>query len=429
MSEQYIKPNIPSKSFCTLPWTHLNIQPNGDIYPCCMAPYNKPIGNISKTTLEEIWNGDDMKNIRKEMLSGKRPETCKRCFLLEDNNIISPRTHHNHFFKDRIEHFVENTNPETGEFNEFKLKYWDFRWSNRCNFKCRMCGVFSSSKWYEDAKVIHGHDSETKGVYQFNINGKENVFDLVDKFIYDVEEIYFAGGEPLVMDENYLILEKLIEAGRTDVTLRYNTNFSHLTYKKWDLFDMWMKFQNDPKGSVSLFASLDAAGDLAELVRSGTNWPKVEENLKKCINAGINVVFSPTVSLLNMYHIDKLIEAAERVGLNPNSFSVHNLLTDPLYYDIRLLPDYLKESFINKLKNYKENGCPINFKIIVQKIIDVWGDYINQEFSGDRFYWEKELIRITEGLDNLRNEDFLLVNPQYTEWFADIKKRIGNGII
>jgi hypothetical protein len=130
-----------------------------------------------------------------------------------------------------------------------------------------------------------------------------------------------------------------------------------------------------------------------------------------------------------MYHIDKLIEAAERVGLNPNSFSVHNLLTDPLYYDIRLLPNYLKESFINKLKNYKENGCPTNFKIIVQKIIDVWGDYINQEFSGDRFYWEKELIRITEGLDNLRNEDFLLVNPQYTEWFADIKKRIGNGII
>lgn len=59
----------------------------------------------------------------------------------------------------------------------------------------------------------------------------------------------------------------------------------------------------------------------------------------------------------------------------------------------------------------------------------MWGDYINQEFSGDRFYWEKELIRITEGLDNLRNEDFLLVNPQYTEWFADIKKRIGNGII
>jgi sulfatase maturation enzyme AslB (radical SAM superfamily) len=252
---------------------------------------------------------------------------------------------------------------------------------------------------------------------------------LVDKFIYDVEEIYFAGGEPLVMDENYLILEKLIEAGRTDVTLRYNTNFSHLTYKKWDLFDMWMKFQNDPKGSVSLFASLDAAGELAEVVRNGTNWPRVEENLKKCIDAGINVVFSPTVSLLNMYHIDKLIESAERVGLNPNSFSVHNLLTDPQYYDIRLLPDYLKESFINKLKNYKENGCPNNFKIIVQKIIDVWGDYIHQEFSGDRFYWEKELIRITEGLDKLRNEDFLRVNPQYTEWFADIKKRLVNGII
>lgn len=421
--------NIPSETFCSLPWTHLNVQPNGDIFPCCMSPYDKPIGNTSRDTLEEIWNGNEMKLIRKQMLSGKRPAACARCFNLEDNGVISPRDHHTRFFEDRIEEFVANTNKETGEYNDFKLRYWDFRWSNRCNFKCRMCGVFSSSKWYEDSKIIHGHEDESKGVFQFNINSKENVFELVDKFIYDVEEVYFAGGEPLVMDENYLILEKLIAAGRTDVKLRYNTNFSHLKYKKWDLFEMWMKFQNDPKGNVSLFASLDAAGELAEVVRNGTNWIKVEANIKRCIEAGIGVIFSPTVSLLNMYHIDKLIEAADRVGLYPHSLSVHNLLTDPSYYDIRLLPDYLKESFINKLKNYKEDGCPHNFKVIVQRILDVWGDYINQEFPGDRNHSEIQLVKITEKLDELRNEDFLGVNPQYTEWFNEIKKRMNNGVI
>ena len=192
---------------------------------------------------------------------------------------------------------------------------------------------------------------------------------------------------------------------------------------------MWMKFQNDPKGNVSLFASLDAAGELAEVVRNGTNWVKVESNIKRCVDAGISVIFSPTVSLLNMYHIDKLIEAADRVGLNPHALSAHNLLTDPTYYDIRLLPDYLKESFVNKLKNYKEDGCPHNFKVIVQRILDVWGDYINQEFPGDRNHSEIQLVKITEKLDELRDEDFLGVNPQYTEWFNEIKKRMNNGVI
>lgn len=415
--------NLPSKTFCSLPWTHLNVQPNGDIYPCCMSPYNQPIGNTRTDTLEEIWNGEKMRTIRKQMLTGERPDACQRCFLLEDNGVVSPRTHHTEFFEDRINEFVSKTNPDTGEYSEFKLRYWDFRWSNKCNFKCRMCGVYSSSKWFEDAKAVHNHEAPNNGVFQFNVNSRENVFELVDKFIYDVEEIYFAGGEPLVMDENYLILEKLIAAGRTDVHLRYNTNFSHLKYKKWDLFDMWMKFQNDPKGRVSLFASLDAAGELAEVARSGTNWPRVEENLKKCIQAGINVIFAPTVSLINMYHIDELINAAHRVGLYPGGFSVHNLLTDPSYYDIRLIPNDIKEKFIKKMEHFRDTAAPPGYANLIDRILQIWLDFINQDFPGNREEAEFSLYRVTTILDERRGEDFIKVNPQYTEWFKDIEKR------
>jgi radical SAM protein with 4Fe4S-binding SPASM domain len=142
--------NQISKSFCVLPWVHLNVQPNGDIYPCCMAPYGKSIGNTTDNTLEEIWNGEDMKTIRKEMLVGERPKLCERCFLIEDSGLLSPRNTHNHFFDKDVNELIKDTNPETGHNDKFVLKYWDFRWSNICNFKCRMCGAFSSSKWYED---------------------------------------------------------------------------------------------------------------------------------------------------------------------------------------------------------------------------------------------------------------------------------------
>ena len=91
---------IPSKTFCTLPWIHLNTQPNGDIYPCCMAPYGDSIGNTKDNTLKEVWNGDDMKSIRKDMLKGERPKACSRCFLIEDTGMHSPRHTHNKLFND-----------------------------------------------------------------------------------------------------------------------------------------------------------------------------------------------------------------------------------------------------------------------------------------------------------------------------------------
>jgi sulfatase maturation enzyme AslB (radical SAM superfamily) len=167
-----------------------------------------------------------MKTIRKEMLEGERPNLCERCFLIEDSGLLSPRNTHNYFFDNEIPDLIKETNPETGHNDKFVLKYWDFRWSNICNFKCRMCGAFSSSKWYEDETALYGTKMDNNGLLNYNSDSKEDIFKYVDRFINDVEEIYFAGGEPLIMDEHYIILEKLIAAGRTNVRIRYNTNFN-----------------------------------------------------------------------------------------------------------------------------------------------------------------------------------------------------------
>lgn len=413
-------------TFCILPWLHLNVQPNGDIYPCCMAPYGDNIGNTSTHTLEEIWNGPEMNMIRKQMMRGDRPHLCQRCFLIEDNGLNSPRFTHNDYFKNRITEVLDDTNPDTGEVKDFKLRYWDFRWSNICNFKCRMCGVYSSSKWHQEAVELHGDNTAipSKGILEFNSNGKENVFAQVDKFINDVEEIYFAGGEPLVMEEHYLILEKLIAAGRTDVRLRYNTNFSHLKFKKWDLFAMWQKFLDDPKGQIQLFASLDAVGELAEVIRDGTKWSKVYQNIKRCQETDIKIYFSPTISILNMFFIEELIDVAAELKIDRDKVNVNNLLTTPDCYDIRLLPDYLKEELLDKLRDYRDNRCPDSYKVVMNYAYNSWETFIKEEFKGDRYTAEKELLRQTVYLDISREQDFLKVNPQYTKWFQDIRQRL-----
>jgi radical SAM protein with 4Fe4S-binding SPASM domain len=412
------------KTFCILPWNHLNVQPNGDVYPCCMAPYGETIGNTKNDTLEEIWNGKDMKGIRKQMLKGERPHLCNRCFLIEDSGLTSPRYTHNRMFEKDIEEAVSKTDPETGEYSEFKLKYWDFRWSNICNFKCRMCGVYSSSKWYEEAKELHNDAVGNNGVIQFNSESKEDIFEMVDKFIHEVEEIYFAGGEPLVMEEHYLVLEKLIAAGRTDVRLRYNTNFSHLKFKKWDLFGMWQKFIDDPKGNIQLFASLDAVGKLAEVIRNGTKWDKVYQNVKRCRDANMEVHFSPTVSLLNMFFIDELVDVANELNIDPDKLNVNNLLTSPPWYDIRIMPAYLKKELLDKLQDYYLNRAPNKYKGVFEHGLKSWKTFIDSDFPGDLESAEKRLVYNTLYLDGNRNENFLEVNPQFTQWFEDIKSKV-----
>ena len=416
--------NQISKSFCVLPWIHLNVQPNGDIYPCCMAPYGKSIGNTTDNTLEEVWNGEDMKTIRKEMLVGERPKLCERCFLIEDSGLLSPRNTHNHFFDKDVNELIKDTNPETGHNDKFILKYWDFRWSNICNFKCRMCGVFSSSKWYEDEGALYGTTLKNNGLLHFNGESKEDIFNCVDRFINDVEEIYFAGGEPLIMDEHYIILEKLIAAGRTNVRIRYNTNFSHIKFKKWDLHGLWSHFLNDPNGRIMLFASLDAVGKLAEVIRNGTKWNSVYENIKSCVDKGMEVHISPTISILNIFHINELIDMAITVGVNPNTVSLNNLLTTPSWYDIRILPGNLKKDLTDKLRVYLETIENLRVRSIVRNAINAWEKHLNTPFDGDIEDARRHLVRSTYILDERRNEKFLDVNPQYREWFAQIEETI-----
>ena len=134
MSKEKDKGKPPTDTFCALPWVHLNTQPDGSVYHCCLADLNKPLGNVKEDTLEELWNARPMKIIRRQMLNNRKPRACNRCYNTEATGIDSPRQSANKVFKASIDTLADNTDPMTGENTDFTLKYWDFRWSNICNF-------------------------------------------------------------------------------------------------------------------------------------------------------------------------------------------------------------------------------------------------------------------------------------------------------
>ena len=137
-----------SKTFCMLPWMHMHAFPDGRVYPCCLADYWHPVGDLRKNTMKEVWNQDKYKTMRSNMLEDKPCVECTKCYEQETHGAFSMRNDANRNYGHIIKE-VKDT-KEDGTHEEFKIRYWDVRFSNLCNFRCRSCGPIFSSNWYND---------------------------------------------------------------------------------------------------------------------------------------------------------------------------------------------------------------------------------------------------------------------------------------
>lgn len=411
------------KTVCAVPWMHLNFEPNGKVVPCCLtSTYNYFSGDLTTQSIQEIWNSDNMKQLRKEMINGIEPNICSKCFDRERVTGESGRVYHNRDFPEVVEKIPEITLPD-GTCTEMELKYWDFRFSNLCNFKCRSCGPRYSSAWVPDAKKLGIADQEKV----WNIEAVENKsnFDFLEEQIDVVKRIYFAGGEPLLMDEHWHILDKLVEHKRFDVKLSYNTNASVLTYGKKNVLDYWRQWDF---GKLEVWPSIDEIGERAELIRAGTVWSKVEDNLKQLMTLD-NAIIRPgiTVGAWNVFRLPEIITHLVDIGvirrhpktdhINYNNFFI-NLLEQPQHYHVHILPDEFRKKTIDKLNAFiLEHNHRYNTDIghLFTHILH------ELEKPFDPKSAEKFMI-VTDQLDTLRDEDLFKVIPEMEQVYMELQK-------
>ncbi|CAB4241655.1 4Fe-4S single cluster domain containing protein [uncultured Caudovirales phage] len=261
-----------------------------------MSEYNYAYGNLNETPqLRDIFSGSNANALRKEMLDNPNslPGICNKCSVREVSGMPSYRTQSNIKYKD----IVEKLEPNADGTAEFKQVYIDYRFSNKCNFKCITCGpTFSSSHAVEFKKLgIKASGWDGKSAY-IEVDS-DSFLPQFKEFSKDIREIYFAGGEPLINDHHYDILEWLIET-QQPVDIFYNTNFSDLSYKKYDILDMWSKVN----GKVDIFASVDGFGEWGRVIRYGFDQQQFEDNAKKVFESGIKnlrLKFSITHGITN----------------------------------------------------------------------------------------------------------------------------------
>ncbi len=388
-----------SKTFCIYPWIHLHAYPTGEAYPCCHAEMGVgQVGNCRTNTLEEIWQDQPMQKLRADMLSETPNPACGRCYEQEQSGFFSGRKsankHHGHHVKK-----LEST--------PFEMTYWDIRFSNLCNLKCRSCGHIFSSQWYQDQAKLAGPEWKlNNSVLNHAGRSETDMWAQLEPHLDYVEQIYFAGGEPLLMEEHYRILDELVRRKRFDVRLIYNTNFTHTDLKGQSVFEYWRQFQ-----SVAVGASLDDRGARAEYIRKGTDWSTVELNRAEMMRVCPDVDFyiSPTLSIMNAWSLPDFHRSwTERGLIRAQDLNV-NILQDPLHYRIDIAPAEYKAKLEAKWREHIEWLRPQDHLGRATQGFESAITFMN---ATDNTHLLDTFWRKTHELDAIRNESCLDAIPE-----------------
>ena len=417
-----------SNTFCPLPWIHLATRPNGDVRLCCTSNASgagivddKEVGlvkqdgvnmNLRDHTIEEVWNSDHMRNTRLQMLNGIIPASCRKCFDEESRGIKSKRYWETEVWNQRldIDSIVAKTDKDG--YLPVDIPYFDLRLGNMCNLKCIMCSPHDSSSWIKDWKLQYPkYTDELKKDQIWNPNfdytwyKKSSFLNSVKDQAHHIRELYFAGGEPLMIPEHYNILEFMVAEGYAkNCVLRYNSNGTEISDK---LLLLWKHFKE-----VKFNFSIDAVGKKNDYIRYPSKWDNLVANMHKLDNTDDNVTVNMAcaVQLLNVGSLVELAEWKQDQNFNKINQAPYgagviglHLVYLPSYLNIKVLPKDVKEMISKSISTFANNYNTTEFKTNKYGKERWLGliDYMNSEDWSHKLPSAIEYLEISDSNRNL----------------------------
>jgi len=437
-----IKPNEGNKTFCMAPWVHTYLSPQLERRLCCASReeatnFNQYIDKptpkgksdiLNLPTLDQHWNSEYMKGVRKDLMAGKQISQCDTCnYKLLNAQVY--RQHFNRFYANQIDEAFEKTD-DTGH-TEMKVTSFDYRFSNLCNFSCRMCGDMLSSTWEAENR------KNGKTYEKYDLWGRKDIKAEIQKF-HDqqivkefteaieekrIREFYWCGGEPLMWKIHWTAMQRVIELGYANrVFARYNSNMSRIDFYGKNLFDDCLKYFQD----WQINASIDATGEIGEYIRTGLNYNKWLENIKyakkfmkhpRQLQLDLTVTMPGLLDLENMYKLSKELKL---VLLCKKTFRFSN---DVLLSPLVLPRDILHEIVDDVIEKTDEKKTVFNMAFF-EGLNDLKSHPTNEERWPNTY---KEGLKLgkkhLEYLDKIRGTDIkkiLSKNKKVLEWWNDI---------
>lgn len=318
-------------TFCILPFIHLYSNSQGIVSPCCISEKFDSRKTLKNSTIEEVYNTNQFKSLRKELVSGIKSKSCSKCWEIESKGLNSYRHHWNSQYG-----FKYNMEPDG--YVKPNFKYIDVRFSNICNLKCIMCmHDYSSQHWNDDLKK--------QGIPKV-LRIKENIVDDLKPYISNLDRIYFAGGEPLITKEHYELLDYLHQENK-DIQIEYTTNLSIIKNDFETLVKKWKEFK-----SVHIQVSLDGLYEMGETIRVGMDTKVVLENIKILQKNNLEYTISFSVANYNVMGIYEFAEELinKKIVLSEDQLEFNNYVLTPHKYSLQNIDNK------NKVIEYLNNG-------------------------------------------------------------------------
>ena len=431
------------------PWAHTYCSPQGARRLCCasresaegdiMRQYidapSKHKGIFQPQSLKNHWNSEHMKSVRKRMMAGEELPECQIC----NDQILNLHTYRQYFtqtlFPDQIQEALDKTRPDG--YTEMEPISFDYRLSNLCNFKCRMCGPPLSSSWEAEKRKYGDWNAKkdpwmvpkvrnTIEEFQQGVLEKE-LEDAIDRKV--IREIYWVGGEPLMWDAHWQLMDKMVRNGSAkDIVVRYNTNLSRVRHKGLNLYwDLLPHFKR-----VNICASLDATEEIGEFIRTGLDWGDFNRNFEEGMlfkkeyfpNDDNFLVVDLTLTLPGLFDLPNLVKFANKEDSKIYTKIMFafdpSIVLSPFALPRKVLDSFLDDLIkeIEPLTNEKNNSVLDTLKSMKSRatFAEEWPETYQEEFQRGKTVQER-LAQYRNDDRRLTIEKIYSARPDVLEWW------------
>jgi hypothetical protein len=280
-------------------------------------------GRYIPITLDEHWNSEHMRSVRRRMMAGETLPECEVCNSKLLNTDVY-RSYFWHLFRHKWPEVIESTAADGS--TTMKPVSWDYRFSNLCNFKCRMCGDMLSSSWETEQKSNDMTDWNNPKNNWMRPEIRTQISAFQDQQIeaefsqaveqHRMEEIYWVGGEPLMYEQHWRYMKRIVELGDgPKLYARYNTNLSRVDYRGCNLYRDILANIRD----WQICASLDGTGAIGEYIRTGLDYSTFLSNFKQGLQYQTHarqMRLDFTLTLPGMFEVVNMQKLATELGVD-----------------------------------------------------------------------------------------------------------------
>ena len=386
----------------------------------------KGTGEYKPVSLDEHWNSPHMRSVRLRMMLGETLPECEVCNNKQLNTDVY-RDYFNRLFEHKYEECVRAT--DRYGFTKVRPVSWDYRFSNLCNFKCRMCGDMLSSSWETEQRQYDMIDWSNPKNAWMRPEVREQISAYQDTQIeaefalaveqHRVEEVYWVGGEPLMYEQHWRYMKRIIELGDgLRVYARYNTNLSRVDYRGINLYNDILRHVRD----WQICASLDGTGPVGEYIRTGLNYKSWLQNFmqgRQLVTNRRQMRIDFTLTLPGLFEVRNIQRLAEELDVDVLAKVVFSFTPDIIMSPLAL-PRNLLDNTVDQLVDRLPAGALKDVLLQLKQrptFEEQWPDTWQAGLAkGKARMLKLEQIRG----DTLTLADILRQDPDIYDWYQNI---------